>query len=262
VEKLYSGELTGQSEVAPVGESRFRRVAELDAFKVHLAKAEAKLRVEAQARQQQVKARRGRTAVIGAVAAAALVVAGGAAVAARYFAVHNPFRSADDSDGISVEPPRIALARAHPRDDDELIAYSGAKRPEPTAGKAPLASRTGTAPGPKAGGPAPEVEPDGLQTAQFDQGAINSVVNANQRKLFVCFREESQRTPSFAAKIPLEFVIGNNGRVSKLWVDHPSYKTGPMADCLLRELQKWPFKPYEGEQATVSLSFTVGAPKT
>ncbi len=46
--------------------------------------------------------------------------------------------------------------------------------------------------------------------------------------------------------------------MSKLWIDNPTYKTGPMADCLLRELQKWPFKSYEGEQATVSLSFTIG----
>jgi hypothetical protein len=53
-------------------------------------------------------------------------------------------------------------------------------------------------------------------------------------------------------------VVGNDGKVVKLWVDHPKYSEGPLSQCLLRELQKWPFKPYPGEQATVSLSFTIG----
>ena len=55
-----------------------------------------------------------------------------------------------------------------------------------------------------------------------------------------------------------EFVVGNDGRVTKLWVDHPTYKTGPLADCLLKELQKWPFHPYAGQQAVVGLSFRIG----
>jgi hypothetical protein len=101
-------------------------------------------------------------------------------------------------------------------------------------------------------------DPDGMQMAQIDQAGINSIVSSHQRSLFGCFREEAARNPGFAAKIPLEFVIGNNGRVAKLWVDHPQYKTGPMADCLFKELQKWPFKAYDGENATVSLSFNIG----
>ena len=59
-------------------------------------------------------------------------------------------------------------------------------------------------------------------------------------------------------KIPIEFVIGNNGKVTKVWVDHPDYKSGPLPECLLRALQQWPFKNYEGEQANVSLSFNIG----
>jgi hypothetical protein len=259
VDKLFTGELTGRTEVSPLGEQRFLPIAEVDVFKVHLAKAEAKLRVEAAAKKEQAKVRTRRTVVVGIVGAVAIVCAAGAAVAARYFAVHNPFKGAEEEDGISVSPPQITLARAHKRDDEELLEYQGQRKPEATSptGPSALASRTAPGGGTKPASSVPE-EPDGLVTAQFDQAAINSVVASNQRKLFTCFREEAGRNPQFAATIPLEFVIGNNGRVAKLWIDNPSYKTGPMADCLLRELQKWPFKPYEGEQATVALSFTIG----
>jgi hypothetical protein len=102
-------------------------------------------------------------------------------------------------------------------------------------------------------------EPDGLQMGvEFDQGAINKVVATSQRTLFRCFKEEAERRPDFAAKVPIEFVIGNDGRVTKLWVDHPQLKQGPLYQCLLTELQKWPFKPYKGSLASVGLAFTVG----
>lgn len=268
VEKLYTGELTGRTEVSPMGEHRFRPVADTDFFKVHLAKAEAKLRVEAAAREAQGKARKKRAAIIGAISVVAILCAVGAAAFARYLAVHNPFKDAEAFDeGITIEPPKITLARAQPRNTEELLEYSGGKNPSGNPGGTP--DRTGK-PGGSTGALATKTkptgnvteEPDGLQTANFDQDAINSVVASNQRKLFVCFREEASRNPGFAAKIPMEFVIGNNGRVNKLWVDNPSYKQGPLADCLLRELQKWPFKQFEGENPTVSLSFTIGKPKS
>ncbi len=46
--------------------------------------------------------------------------------------------------------------------------------------------------------------------------------------------------------------------MARLWVDHPEFKEGSLKECLFRELQKWPFKPYEGERATVGLSFKIG----
>jgi hypothetical protein len=107
-------------------------------------------------------------------------------------------------------------------------------------------------------GAASSEDPDGMQTeTKFDQSAINSVVASRQKTLYACFGEEAQRHPGFAGKFPIEFVVGNDGRVSKLWVDHPDYKQGPLPDCLFRELQKWPFKAYRGEQATVGLSFQI-----
>ncbi len=272
VEKLYAGELNGRSQISPMGEHRFRPVAETDFFKVHLAKAEAKLRVEATAKQEQSKANKKRAALIGAVAAVAILVAAGAAVVARYLAVHNPFKDDDEfAQGIQIEPPKITLARAQPRNQEELLAYDGPRKPSPTtspSGTARPGSTTASRP-PPTGAAGSSAKPsgtvtedaDGMQTAMFDQDAINAVVASNQKKLFVCFREEASRNPGFAARIPMEFVIGNGGRVTKLWIDNPSFKQGALADCLLRELQKWPFKTFEGESPTVSLSFTIGKPR-
>ncbi|MGA9525015.1 MAG: AgmX/PglI C-terminal domain-containing protein, partial [Myxococcaceae bacterium] len=102
-------------------------------------------------------------------------------------------------------------------------------------------------------------DPDGLSMKpQFDQDAINAVVASKQKSLFPCFVDEAKRSPGLAARIPLEFVVGNDGRVSKLWVDHPQFKTGPLHECLFGELRKWSFKAYEGELATVSISFNIG----
>jgi peroxiredoxin len=76
--------------------------------------------------------------------------------------------------------------------------------------------------------------------------------------LYPCVADEAGKHPGLATKIPIEFVIGNDGRVSKVWVDHSLFKDTALADCLLKELQKWPFRAYEGERATVGLSFRVG----
>src|SRR5690349_4581661 len=64
VDKLYAGDLDGKSEVALMGTSQFRRVAEVDFFKLHLAKAEAKKRVDSLAQSQESSARKKRNVKI------------------------------------------------------------------------------------------------------------------------------------------------------------------------------------------------------
>ncbi|HYV43638.1 MAG TPA: AgmX/PglI C-terminal domain-containing protein [Myxococcaceae bacterium] len=255
VQKLFAGELDRNSLVSPMGESSFRKLAEVEDFKVALAKAEAHRRVDAAARVEAAKVSRSRNVRLAIVATVAVVVAAGAAVGARYLAVHNPFKTqSDDGFGdITMSQLSIGLARGR-HSEEELIDY-------PVGGPGPGKTRSGrTGAGRVASGKVNDAaaEPDGLQMAQFDNDAINSVVASHKRSLIVCFREESDRNPGFAAQIPLEFVIGNNGHVNNLWVDHPNYKNGPLKDCLFKELQKWPFKPYEGENPSVRLSFNVG----
>ncbi len=257
VKRLFEGALDGQTEVTLVGAHHFRRVSDTEALRLVLAKAQAKWRVDAMDRQVRERARKLRNVRLAVVAGLAAVGAAGAWAGARYLAVHNPWRTESGEATISVEAPIITLARARGRDED-LVAYpldrpSATGRPGRTAPGVPGRS---VAHGP---GQSSEADPDGLNTApQFDRAAIMAVVAQKQRALYPCFAEEARRAPGLNARIPVEFTIGNDGHVTKVWVDHAQYQEGPLPDCLLRELQKWPFRPYEGERANVGLSFTVG----
>ncbi|TSC21669.1 AgmX/PglI C-terminal domain-containing protein [Corallococcus sp. Z5C101001] len=265
VEKLYTGELTPDSPVAPAGEREFRNLRDTAAFQVHIARYEAQGRVAQTMRVEQARNQR-RVKVLGGVAAGVAIVLGIAGwYLARNAAVYGLFGAGEEGDGITMDPPTIRLAQARV-DDEDLVAYptNDPRRPDRPAGQAGVPGKTpGTAVASAASRPPRTgnvtTDPDGLEMAQqFDQGAINRVVAGNQSKLFRCFKEEAERTPGLAAKIPMEFVIGNDGRVAKLWVDNPQFKQGPLFECLFAELKKWPFKAYDGERATVGLSFNIG----
>jgi hypothetical protein len=254
LDKLYAGDINGQTEVALVGEG-FERITQVEALRVHLAKAEAKWRVDALERRVHDRARRQRNVRLGLLAAVALVVAGAAGAVARYMAVHGTFDAARTEEAaIAVEPPVIRLARAR-KQQDEMLDYPlerGGRRPPGTPTRS-------TVPGGKPAPGAPENDPDDVSIeAKFDRGSIQTVIAQRQRALYPCFAEEARRSPGLAERIPIEFTIGNDGQVKKLWVDNPRFAEGDLRDCLLKELQRWPFRPYEGQQATVGLSFTIG----
>lgn len=276
VEKLHAGELTPDTLVAPAGERDFQRMKDVEVFRIYVAQSEARLRVAAAVAVEREKNRK-RMLTLGIVAGVVALVLGGVGLqVARNAAVHG-WLGEEDFEGIEMEPPTIRLAQAR-RDDEELFEYptqgsgtprrpdsrpateAGTPKPAGTGRPAAVASAARTEER-KPQRPAGSVgtDPDGLEVAQqFDQGAINKVVSGNKATLFRCFKEEAERSPGLAARIPMEFVIGNDGRVNKLWVDHPQFKKGPLYDCLFSELQKWPFRAYEGERATVGLSFNIG----
>ncbi|WP_164014064.1 AgmX/PglI C-terminal domain-containing protein [Pyxidicoccus trucidator] len=275
VEKLSTGELTPDSPVAIAGERDFHPMRDVDAFRVHVARAEARARVDAAVQVEREKSRKRLKYLGGGAAVMALVLGIGGLQVARSAAVHGWLGGEEEFDGIEMEPPTIRLAQAR-ADDEELFEYptNGTRRPDKPAtepgtkpasgttgtGKVAVASTTRTEPKrpPRPAGTV-ATDADGMEVAQqFDQSAINRVVSGNKSTLFKCFKEEAERSPGLAARIPLEFVIGNDGKVSKLWVDNPQFKTGPLYQCLLSELQKWPFRAYEGERATVGLSFNIG----
>jgi hypothetical protein len=272
VDRLYAGEIDGRTEVAPMGHPSFKRLAEVDIFRVHLAKAEAKWRVDKLAHEHEVKNVRTRNTKIGAVAAICGVVAIGVGTAAWYLAIHKPWADADELAfaDISVEPPTITLASKS--SNEELVEYAMAgdktgrkvsdriaertkAQGDKTPGEKRNPDKVAQRPG-KVGGE--EAEADGLKTEMFDRSLIDRVVKSKQTSLYPCLQVEAKQRPGLVAKIPIEFVIGNDGRVNKLWIDNPDFKAGSLHDCMFKELQRWPFKPYQGEQATVGLQFKIG----
>lgn len=264
VDRLYSGEINAQTEVARMGESAFRRLHTVDGFGLHVAKAQAKLRVEAKERHDQQASRRKKTILLSGVIAAAILIAVGAAVGARYLAINTPWSHADAFADISMDPPTITLAKARAA-DEELLDYplepgKPGHRGERTERAERGSDRTRGERGNRgtSSAPRPTTDSEGLQVAEVDQASIHEVVAAHQKSLYPCLVAEAKRKPGLSARIPIEFAIGNDGRVAKLWIDNPDYKAGPLADCMLKELQRWPFKPYEGAGASVGLSFTIG----
>lgn len=275
IEKLYAGEVDPKTPVSKMGDGSFRHLADFDVFKVHVAKAQAKARVDKLAVSEAAQRAKRRNVKIGIAATVTALVAIAVGVVAYRFAIDNPFKNVDEEAfgdiTISIETASIGLARAH-HEDEELVDYpiGGPKKTNGTA-TAQTDKKPSSDDKPKDNGTKlasakknnPKVndegdEPDGLQMAKFDQSAINGVVAANQKTLYPCLIAEAQKNPGLSAKIPIEFVIGNDGKVAKVWVDHPSFKSGTLPECLLTKLQGWKFKPYEGERATVSLSFKIG----
>ncbi len=261
IEKIYAHDLDAKSEVQAMGSGRFQRLAEIDLFKVHLAKADAKKRVDHVERTTNAASKKKRNVAIAITAGVLLSIGGAVVLTGSYLAVHTPGAAMDDL--ISVDAPTITRAKKSVT-DEELVEYPGlggtpVKKP-PTVVAA--RERPETSPNtPKNVPKQPKMndekdDPDGMQMGKFDQSTINTVVNAHKRTLFPCLLAINK--PGVMQKIPIEFAIGNNGKVTKVWVDHPDYKSGPVPECLLKELQKWPFKNYDGETATVSLSFNIG----
>jgi len=263
IDKLYAGELLPQSEVQLMGSGRFQKVGEVPDFKVHVAKAEAKKRIDAQAaahhtdvRQKTVKA----IAIgVGVLATIGIVVA----VIGSYLAVHTPTgKTAEELawGDITIDAPTISKAKR--RDDDELVDYngSGKKTPanpsNPTTPSNPIAKTPTTPKNPTTSPNNPKnTDPDGLQMGEVDEAGINTVVAKNKATLIPCIKTVAK--PGVFMKIPIEFSIAEAGKVSRVWVDNTDLKGSGLEECLLKELQKWPFKPAHAGNS-VNLSFNVG----
>jgi hypothetical protein len=223
----------------------------VEAFRVPLAKAAAKHRVDRQAAIAQQKGKRKALIALGVTLGIMLVLGVVTVITGKYVAVHGLGGSTDDQYAdISMDTPSIGRARAH--SDDELVDYTVGTGPKRPAGTRPATPRPQN---PSGAQTAAGDDPDGMQMGQADQAAINEVVNRSKKSLGPCLFAAVPREQ--AAKIPIEFSIGNDGKVQKVWVDNNDFKTGPLPDCLLKELQKWPFKPQPGGAVSVNLSFNV-----
>ncbi|WNZ58767.1 hypothetical protein QEG98_21725 [Myxococcus sp. MxC21-1] len=131
VEKLTSGELTLDTLVAPAGERDFHRMSEVDAFRVHVARAEARARVDAAVVVERAKSAK-RLKILGGAAVVGVVVLGIVGIQlARNAAVHGWFGGGEvQTDDFEMGEITIRVAQARV-DDEELFEYPGhgARRP-------------------------------------------------------------------------------------------------------------------------------------
>jgi hypothetical protein len=249
---VESGEVAGDALVA--GEDgAWRPLAEVPALLVHLRRAEARARVEAEVTATRRLARR-RGALRGAaLAAAALVLLGLAGGGAWWVAARKARSSAlleDFGEGIAVGDVRVG---APPAADDEVAVpeLPAAGGPGASAhAKRAVPARSAAARGSAQGGD--------LVLAQYDPRRIQERVARQQGSLAPCLRDEARRSPEFTGEIPVSFAIGNDGRVAQLWVEDPRFKSGELRDCLHARLAAWSFEPFPGQRPVVSLAFRIG----
>jgi hypothetical protein len=261
VDKLYSGELTPATEVQLLGTGVFTRLSEVPEFRVHVAKAAAKHRIDAQAAQHQAQVRGRLTRAVAMGVGLLVLVGAGVAVLGSYLAVHTPsIKSAEEMawGDITIDAPTVSRARR--RGGDDLVDYQGGPRRPATVARVEPPPRGPAVPGP--GAPSVPVkpklgqeDPEGMQLGEVDEVAINAVVTRNKPTLIPCIKQVAK--VGVVAKIPIEFAVSEAGKVTRVWVDNPDFKDPALTECLLKELQKWPFKPGPSG-ASVNLSFNVG----
>jgi hypothetical protein len=251
-ELLYRGELAAASLVSS-GDGSWRPVAHVPQFLLHVKKAEASLRVEQEVTgARALRVRQARTRTAGLLVAAALLVAGagGLAIWLGRGGERSPLLD-DFGAGISISvPARIGLAGAA-TGEVEVAVVPDAPSPRPGAGP--------RAPRPPAAPTAGSAEGGELVATQFDAARIQEVVGRQQRTLAPCLRAEAARSPGFSGEVPLEFTIGNEGRVVRVVIPDPRMREGALRDCFDRVLSGWSFDRFPGQRPSVALVFKVGS---
>jgi hypothetical protein len=252
---LYRGEIDGTTPLSP-GDGTWRPLAEVSIFLVHAKKAEAGLRVEREVTGARLlRARTQRRKVALAVAGVLLLVA--ASVGGVLWLTREQGKTSalleDFGAGIRIaSAARVGVSRREAPDDLVEVTLAGPEA-ERTAQRR-LAKRTA----PVAPASSGAVDGGDLVLAQFDEKKIQAVVGREQRTLAPCFRAEAARSPEFEGDVPIEFAIGNDGKVAQLWIDEPRFKQGALRDCLQAALAGWRFDPFPGQRPTVSLAFRIG----
>jgi hypothetical protein len=250
---LYRGELDGTTRVSS-GDGAWAPVATVRIFVLHAKKAEAALRVEREVTGARLLARRKSRVRTALALALGLGLVGGGIFAGYRLATRPPPDHAllqDFGSGIRIAARARVGAGRLVREEEVEVTYDPAA---PAAPKKSPAAQAARAPAPARSG---DIGGGELVAARWDEGLIQSVVAREQRTLAPCFRTEAQRSPDFRGDIPIEFAIGNDGRVADLWIDDPRFRQGPLRDCLLRTLRAWKFAPFPGQRPTVSLAFRI-----
>jgi hypothetical protein len=246
LEKVSSGEISGATPVTEEG-GQFRPLRDVPHFAVHLAKAEATLRVQREADHFVRGERRStvwRIATVSVLLLSALALAGGGAFFVVMQRQHRLQREIDDIP-ITGNPPELAAAGPSTGDDEVAL-------PVPGAAAGPAGARRA------AHHTSGHTDTDGLTTTHYETSSLIAAELRQKTALIPCIKQELTRTPGFRGDVRFSVSIGNDGKVAKLWMDDPQFKDSELQQCFERVTGGWKFAAYEGERATLSDSFHVG----
>jgi outer membrane biosynthesis protein TonB len=159
---------------------------------------------------------------------------------------------------VDVDTPAAAAPAHQPRRAQARQAAARQPAPQKQAQAAAAAPAGGGGGGAAAPARTTESDADGLGTTRsYDMTHIRSVLDRESRTLFPCIRDEVRRS-GYSGNIPFAFVINNDGRVGRLWIDERRLRGGEMQQCFEQVMARWRFNAFPGERPTVNHSFTVG----
>ncbi len=253
---LASGAVTSTTRVRREAEP-WRPLAEVAELRPWLEEWQARARMEAEARSMRA---RERTRSAGRWAVALLAIGGVVAIvvtAVGALALKRPWeRRSALLEGFELS---VTIGSAR-------VAGGTSRGGEIAVPEVAHAGRDGRPRGrgePREGGPAARAPatPGGapaLVATGYDPALVEQTVARSKESLAPCLREEAERSGDFTGEIPIEFAVGNDGKVAALWIDDPRFRSGALRECLLAALRRWSFTPFEGQRPVVSLSFHVG----
>lgn len=258
---LSSGDVAPDTPVRREGEA-WRPLSSVPELRPVFEAWQARERVERDVRVARARARRATGVRWTAVGVAVGCVVALVVAAAGYLALRRPWERRNAllegfEVSVTVGTARVARGDRATASDEIAVPGEGAPR-EGQRLRAPDArpgpARAGVAPRREAHAEAPAGE-GGIVATNYDPARIEAVVARSKDTLAPCVREEARRSPDLTGEIPIEFAIGNDGRVTSLWILDPRFRSGPLDECLLTALRRWSFEPFSGQRPIVALSF-------
>jgi hypothetical protein len=87
------------------------------------------------------------------------------------------------------------------------------------------------------------------------QADILRVVNSRQRGIQYCYEKELARNPELGGKVVLQWNIGLDGAVMKVWVGSSTLKNGTVESCMTRSVKRWKFTKPDGGICQIKFPF-------
>ena len=87
------------------------------------------------------------------------------------------------------------------------------------------------------------------------QADILRVVSSRQRGITYCYEKELARNPELGGKVTLNWNIGLNGKVMKVWVEASTLKNGTVESCMTRSIKRWKFTKPDGGICQIRFPF-------
>ncbi len=277
---INKGILNANSDIS-IEDGEWKKIRDIQHFNQFVIQYEARKRREAIEREERKQKRLGILVLVIKIISALLVLS--ILGMAGYFGYKKFISSRksekppveDDSveiTGVTMDewlekhPPLVALGtkkiETKPEDsktEEKSAKESGKKSKTAKDKKSAKEAEKGTKVA-KADIPA-QKPPDGDTPEQLSDAEIYEMIQKNISKLFICIKEELQRTPDLRGEILIEFVIKNDGRIGDLKIEDPRFSNGPMYDCFLKKLMMWKFRSFYGERKIVKYPFYIKSKK-